>query len=172
MTEAPRETAGVHMELDSGYRFRVDFGGGRGVLVMDEPPPLGEGSGPNASAVLGAAVGNCLSASLLYCLRKAHVDVESVATDVDVTLSRNSRGRLRVSAIRVQLRPAMAPGAEGRVGRCLELFEDFCVVTEAVREGIDVDVTVLADGVPAVDATTSAGESAGEAAGTAGGAPG
>lgn len=24
----------------------------------------------------------------------------------------------------------------------LELFEDFCVVTEAVREGIDVDVTV------------------------------
>ena len=26
--------------------------------------------------------------------------------------------------------------------RCLELFEDFCVVSAAVRDGIDIDVSV------------------------------
>jgi uncharacterized OsmC-like protein len=137
--------ARAHVELEEGYRFKVDFGDGRGVLLMDEPAPLGDGSGPNAAAVLGAAVANCLSASLLFCLRKARIEVRSLGADVEVTSSRNERGRLRVSGVRVQLHPDLAPGNEGRVGRCLELFEDFCVVTEAVRGGIEVDVTV---GIP------------------------
>lgn len=28
------------------------------------------------------------------------------------------------------------------LGNCLDVFEDFCVVTQSVREGIDVEVTV------------------------------
>ncbi len=145
MAETAPGRARAHVELEEGYRFKVDFGDGRGVLLMDEPAPLGDGSGPNAAAVLGAAVANCLSASLLFCLRKARIEVRSLGADVEVTSSRNERGRLRVSGVRVQLHPALAPGNEGRVGRCLELFEDFCVVTEAVRGGIEVDVTV---GIP------------------------
>ncbi|MDA8301212.1 MAG: OsmC family protein [Actinomycetota bacterium] len=145
MAETAPGRARAHVELEEGYRFKVDFGDGRGVLLMDEPAPLGDGSGPNAAAVLGAAVANCLSASLLFCLRKARIEVRSLGADVEVTSSRNERGRLRVSGVRVQLHPDLAPGNEGRVGRCLELFEDFCVVTEAVRGGIEVDVTV---GIP------------------------
>ena len=145
MAETAPGRATAHVELEEGYRFKVDFGDGRGVLLMDEPAPLGDGSGPNAAAVLGAAVANCLSASLLFCLRKARIDVRNLGADVEVTTSRNERGRLRVSAMRVQLHPELAPGNEGRVERCLELFEDFCVVTEAVRGGIEVDVTV---GIP------------------------
>ena len=38
---------------------------------MDEPEPMGENSGPNAGKVLAAAIGNCLTASLLFCLQKA-----------------------------------------------------------------------------------------------------
>ena len=145
MAETTPGGARAHVELEEGYRFKVDFGDGRGEFVMDDPAPLGYGSGPNASAVLGAAVANCLSASLLFCLRKAHVEVTRLSADVEVTSSRNQRGRLRVSGLRVQLHPEVAPGHEGRVSRCLELFEDFCVVTEAVRGGIEVDVTV---GIP------------------------
>ena len=135
----------VHLELEHGYRFRADFGEGRPTLLMDEPPPLGDGAGPNASAALGAAVGNCLCASLLFCLRKAHIDVLAMTSDVQVTLARNARGRLRVSAVRVELHPRVAPGDEGRMRRCLELFEDFCVVSGAVRGGIGVDVSVSPD---------------------------
>lgn len=55
----------VRLTLEDGYRFRADFGPDLPALVMDEPAPLGSGSGPNAAALLGAAVGNCLGASLL-----------------------------------------------------------------------------------------------------------
>ena len=63
------------MEQQHDYRFLVDFGQeGMAPLVVDEPPPLGLGEGPNPSRLLATSVGNCLSASLLFCLRKAHVE--------------------------------------------------------------------------------------------------
>jgi len=140
----------VSLQLQEGYRFLVDLGDQFDPLTMDEPAPLGAGEAPNASAVLAAAVGNCLSASLLFCLRKAHVEVSDLRTDVEVDSERNETGRLRIGTIRVSLKPVLPPGAEGRVARCLELFEDFCVVTASVRDGIDVGVTVDVQRPPSV----------------------
>lgn len=69
----------VTLDLKDGYRFLVDFGlPGVTPLVMDEPEPLGEDAGPNAARVLAAAVANCLSASLLFCLRRARVRVRGM----------------------------------------------------------------------------------------------
>jgi organic hydroperoxide reductase OsmC/OhrA len=133
----------VSLELDEGYRFEVRFADGLPALSMDEPEPLGEGSGPNASAVLAAAVGNCLSASLLFCLRRAHVDVAHMVAEVDVTPVRNEKGRKRIGAIDVVLRPVLGEDAsEGRYQRCRDVFEDYCVVSDSVRHGIDVSVRV------------------------------
>jgi uncharacterized OsmC-like protein len=134
--------ARVSLELEGNYRFRADFGGYLDPLVLDEPEPLGGGSGPNATAALAAAVGDCLSASLLYCLRRAHLEVEDMHTEVEVTPVRNAEGRLRIGSLDVVLRPAVDAGSEGRFGRCVELFEDYCVVTDSVRRGIEVSVRV------------------------------
>ncbi len=137
------EDLDITLELQDGYRFLVDFGDARFArLVMDEPAPLGEESGPNAARVLAAAVGNCLSASALFCLRKAHVEVQSLRTGVHVTQGRNERGRLRITGIDVTLHPQVATADLPRIGRCLEIFEDFCVVTQSVRGGLDVRVVV------------------------------
>ena len=87
-------------------------------------------------------MGSCLSASLLFCLRKSWADVSGLRTTVDVSLTRNERGRLRIGGIRVRLAPDLAPEQRERLGRCLELFQDYCIVTESVRDGIDVDVEV------------------------------
>jgi organic hydroperoxide reductase OsmC/OhrA len=113
-------------------------------LLLDEPPPLGAGRGPTAARLLAAAIGNCLSASLLYCLRRARVEVQGMHTTVEGTLVRNERGRFRVGAIRVKLAPDVAPAQRERMSRCLGLFEDFCIVTESVRQGVQVDVEVEA----------------------------
>jgi organic hydroperoxide reductase OsmC/OhrA len=140
----PGEEATVTIDLEAGYRFRVDLGEPFPPLFMDEPPPLGEGRGPNASRLLAAAVGNCLAASLLFCLRKARIEVASLRTTVRAETGRNERGRLRVTRLTVQLEPRLTdPQADpSRISRCLAIFEDFCVVTESVRAGLEVDVRV------------------------------
>lgn len=133
----------VAVTLRDGYTFTVNFAEGEGPpLVVDELPPLGEGNGPNPARLLAAAVGSCLSASLLYCLRKSRVEVSQLRTTVEGTLVRNERGRLRIGGIRVRLAPEVTAEQRERMRRCLDLFQDFCIVTESVRGGIAVDVEV------------------------------
>jgi len=131
------------LDLQQGYQFLVDFHReGIPSVLMDEPPPLGEDHGPNAAGLLAAAVGNCLSASALFCLRKARIPVKGMRTTVQASFLRNPQGRLRIGGIEVKIQPEVAPEHRERMGRCLELFEDFCVVTQSVRNGIDVKVQV------------------------------
>ncbi len=136
----------VTLRLDDDYRFRATFDDVAGVpaIAFDEPAPLGAGTAPNAAAVLGAAVGNCLAASLAFCLRRARVEVHGLVVHVSTRVSRNERGRYRIEGIDVELDPAVAESA--KLARCEELFEDFCVVTASVRQGIPVNVSVTGAG--------------------------
>lgn len=130
------------LEQMDGFSFRVRFDEQAWPeLVTDEPYPLGKSRGPNPSRLLAAAIGNCLAASLLFCMQKGGVDVVGMEADVHVDLVRNERKRLRVGKVRVHLRPHVDED-EAKLSACLEAFQDFCVVTESVREGIDVDVDV------------------------------
>lgn len=143
----------VTLTRESLFRFLADFGlPGVEPLAIDEPPPIGEGAGPNASRLLAASVGACLAASALYCLEKARVPVGDVAATVDVELERNERGRLRIGRLVVRLGIQAAPENQERTRRCLDLFEDFCVVTQSVRAGVPVEVAVetnsLVESVP------------------------
>ena len=134
--------------LQDGYAFTADFElPGVPRLTLDELPPLGVGAGPNPARLIAAAVGNCLAASLLFCLRKARIPVKQLRATVEGSLVRNDHGRLRIGEIRVLLAPEVAGGDRDRMSRCLELFEDFCVVTESVRQGIPVSVEVAAEPV-------------------------
>ena len=56
----------ITLRQQQDYRFEVDFGDGIAVLQADEPAPLGSGQGPSPVQLLAAAVGNCLSDSLLF----------------------------------------------------------------------------------------------------------
>jgi len=127
-----------------GFRFRVRFREpGARDLVTDEPMPLGAGTGPNPTEMLAAAVGNCLSSSLLYCSEKAHIDVVGLETNVEVEMRRNEQGRLRIGSIRVRLEPEADLEAHRRMQRCIGLYESFCTVTDSIRHGIDVQVEIV-----------------------------
>lgn len=133
----------VSLDLRQGYQFAVDFEQeGVDKLLTDEGPPLGSAAGPNPARLLAAAVGNCMAASLKFCLDRSHLEVLELKARVEGTMVRNADGRLRIGGLSVRLEPTLEPTDIERIGRCLELFEDFCIVGQSVRQGIEVSVEV------------------------------
>ncbi|MCC6900513.1 MAG: OsmC family protein [Polyangiaceae bacterium] len=132
----------LEIEQVDGYQFRVKFDKEQYAdLLLDEPHPLSGDVAPNASRILAASIGNCLSASLVFCMARAGAPIESIRTQVHVELVRNQEKRLRVGQVAVKLMPKL--GQDGaKYAKCLETFEDFCVVTQSVRQGLDVTVSV------------------------------
>lgn len=134
----------LQLERQEGFEFETTFDwGGVAPLLLDEPEPIGGAKGPNASRLVGAAVGNCLSASLLFCIEKGKQTVKRMHTDVVGTMMRNEQGRLRLGTLDVRITLDVEGDKPERVSRCLDLFEDYCVVTGSVRKGIPVSVTIV-----------------------------
>lgn len=137
----------AHLQREESFRLKVRFESDRvPSLIVDESPPLGDAAGPTGVQLLAAAAGTCLSQSLLFCLQRSKVDVESLETDVEAKVGRNEEGRLRVVGIRARLRPVLG-GQDGetasrRLERCKGIFEDFCTVAGSIRPGIPVEVSV------------------------------
>jgi organic hydroperoxide reductase OsmC/OhrA len=134
----------IDLFQDADYRFEVQFDDDEvPPLTVDEHPPLGANAGPSPSRVLATAVAHCLSASLLFSLRKFGNDPGRLRTRATVTMARNERGRLRIGRIAVDVRLGVAADSLVRLDRALGQFEDFCIVTQSVRAGVPVDVRVV-----------------------------
>ena len=134
----------IHLEQQRGYEFKVRFDVEQAdELLMDEPSPLGEDQGPNASRLVAAAAANCLSASLMFCLAKKDVPAGSIRTAATCTMARNDGNRMRIGRVDVRITAGEKLLDSKRKERCLELFEDFCVVTASLRQGFDVGVEVV-----------------------------
>lgn len=150
MAETGDPHFGVRLTHRQRWAFSVDFQQeGVPSCDMDEAAPLGDQTGPDASRALAAAVADCLSASLLFCLRKADREPAGMETVMDGFMTRNERGHLRVGELAATLRLQGLDGSDTRVRRCVDLFEEYCPVTGSVRQAIPVQVTVTdAEGNP------------------------
>ncbi len=139
----------VTLEQQGPYAFRIDFGGAAfASLISDEPPPLGAGEGPNPSELLLASVANCLSASLLFALRKFKNAPGAIRAEISAAPERSAQGRLRIPRAKVTIHLAEPAASLEHFDRALAQFEQFCTVTQSVREGIAVEVEVIdGDGV-------------------------
>lgn len=135
----------VSLKWIKDYEFIVNFnmkGNKEEEFFVDEPEPLGKGKGPNASRLLAAAVGNCLSASLLFCLSKSRIPVKSLETKIKIISQRNEKGRLRIPELNVNIKLDVSKDEPEKLERCFKIFEDYCVVTESVRNGVKVNVSI------------------------------
>jgi uncharacterized OsmC-like protein len=137
------ETVSTKLKLLRGYEFKVEFDvEGVPELAVDEMKPIGESVGPNPTRLLSAAVGHCLSSSLLFCLRKARVSVKDLETTVNASMERNEEGRLRIRSLDVRIHLDVNEDDKSRVDRCIGIFENYCTVTQSVRKGLEVKVTM------------------------------
>lgn len=122
------------------YLFQLDFGE-FGNILADEPEPLGGGEGPSPSAMLAASVANCLSASLIYALSRKKEDPGEMSAVVTGTTARVDK-YLRVTNVKVELQLGVAKGELSSLTSALEVFENYCTVTQSVRAGVQVDVEI------------------------------
>jgi uncharacterized OsmC-like protein len=131
------------MKRIRGYKFKAEFDAeGMPDLIVDELKPLGENAGPNPTRVLSVAVGHCLSSSLLFCLAKARINVKNLETTIKATHERTLEGRLRIKKLDVEMHLDVDENDKNRLARCLDIFENYCTVTQSVRRGIDVTVNI------------------------------
>ena len=134
----------IELVQQADYRFEVHFDNPAvPMLTTDEAPPLGGDAGPNPARLLTVAVANCLSASLLFALRKFKNDPGPLRASATTSLVRSEENRLRVGRIQVDVHLGVAATELKLLERALAQFEDFCVVTQSVRAAFPVDVRVL-----------------------------
>src|SRR3990167_6367354 len=93
------------------------------VLQADEPAPLGSGLGPSPVQLLAAAVGNCLSDSLLFALRKFKQAPEPLHCTITAEVGRNAEKRLRVLKMTAVLRLGVPASTLEHLDRVLDQFE-------------------------------------------------
>ncbi|MCG3218366.1 MAG: OsmC family protein [Candidatus Heimdallarchaeota archaeon] len=112
-------------------------------LMFDEPERSGgENKYPNAARIVTAAIANCLSASLSFCLTKSKVEIEELKTRAKCTMGRNEEGRLRIKKVEIEIETKLDQEKEKKIKRCIEMFEKFCVVSQSLTEGIEIEAKV------------------------------
>lgn len=135
----------IHVRLTQvkDYQFNIEFGGSAPPVLGDESAPLGAGLGPTPVQLLAAAVGNCLSDSLLFALRKFKQAPEPIRCDIYPEVGRNAQGRLRVLSMRAVLSLGVPAASLANLPRVLDTFEAYCTVTQSVGQGIAMQVEVV-----------------------------
>lgn len=134
----------IRLEQQEDFAFRLSFPDtDLAALLTDEPAPLGHDGGPNPSRLLLAALGNCLAASLLFALRKFRNAPDGpLVAEATALMQRNAEGRWRLPRADVELTLPGTGADYQQLDRILAQFESFCVVTQSVRQGIEVKVSV------------------------------
>ena len=131
-------TFSLSLELLENFEFKVDFDE-YGYIITDEPPPLGNGEGPNPARLVGAAVANCLCASLLFALKKKKQWLPSMRADILGEIAK-VEGFWRIVKINVEIQADTAAVDPEILNTAVQQFENFCIVTQSIRRGIPIHV--------------------------------
>ena len=132
----------VELEHEGGYLFLARFITEEGQVHMDEPAPLGPGGHPEGVSLLAAAAAYCLSASLVFALKKVRIEPLSVRTTSRAHLLRTPERYRRVSGLDLDIRVVVAEADRRAFERVLPRFPDFCIVTESIRGGFPITLRV------------------------------
>jgi organic hydroperoxide reductase OsmC/OhrA len=143
MSEKKQVSVGLELEEEMIFKCKLGEIKVEDCYIDEEHDKEPEMWGPNPSRMLGTAILGCLSASFIFCLKKKDFTIKDLHATAEVTVGRNEKGFWRVQKIDVNIEPKIdTPEMRKRADRCRKMFEDYCIVTQAVREGIDIDVNL------------------------------
>jgi organic hydroperoxide reductase OsmC/OhrA len=132
----------VELDHQGRYSFLARFVSEEGDLEMNEPEPLGPGGGPEGVSLLAAAAGYCMSASLVFCMRKVRAEPKGMRTEARAHLHRVEKRLRRVTSVELDIHVELDEGKRTAFERCLRHFTEFCIVTESIRGAFPIMIRV------------------------------
>jgi uncharacterized OsmC-like protein len=141
MSKELKSKVSLHQEEE--MIFKCDLGNLRmGDLYIDESNKKNTDKiGPSPTKLLGLSVLGCLSASFSFCLQKKDLSLSGLEGKAEVTIARNEKSFWRVKKIDIELHPKIdTPKMRKRADQCIEFFEKYCIISESLRTGFEVNV--------------------------------
>ena len=143
MSETKKVNVGLSLEREMIFKCELGEMKVKDCYIDEEHDVEASMWGPNPSRMLGMAILGCLSASFIFCLKKKNLSLNDLNADAEVSIARNEKGFWRVKKIDVMIKMDIEdPETRKRADQCKKMFEQYCIVTQAVREGIDVGVNL------------------------------
>jgi len=143
MTEGLKTKVGLTLEEEMIFKCDLGEMKVKDCYIDDAHKDEVDMLGPNPSRMLGMAILGCLSASFIFCVKKRNLTIDDLKAEAEITIARNQKGFWRVKKIDVYIDVKIDdPETRKRADQCRKMFEQYCVVTQAVREGIDVEVNL------------------------------
>lgn len=135
----------VGIKLEEGMIFKCDLGQIKmNDLFIDEQNKKSINKiGPNPSKLLALSVLACLAGSFTFCVQKNNSLLSDIEGKAIITSKRNEEGFWRLKKIDITLNPKIDnPKMRKRVDQCQKNFEQFCIISESIREGIDININL------------------------------
>ena len=146
------ENSVVDLKLEQDMIFKVKLGYDKLKEffideTLDEKSPMW---GPDAAQLLAMSLLGCLNASFIFCLNKRNLTVDDLDAHAEVSFKKIEKGYTRIDKIDVKIIPKTNdPATLKRINQCVKrmksgnmFFEETCIITESVRQGISVNVDV------------------------------
>jgi len=143
MSEEAKVKVGIKQE--GVMIFKADLGKIKmqDLFIDERPKRAAEKIGPTPSRLLGLAVLGCLVASFTFCFQKKKFSLKEIGGEAEVIMKRNEKGFWRIMKINVSIKPMINdPLIRKRADQCIKMFEQYCTITQSVREGIEVNVDI------------------------------
>ncbi|MFX0028358.1 MAG: OsmC family protein [Candidatus Hermodarchaeota archaeon] len=123
--------------------FRCELGNLKieNLFIDEKNEKVEEKLGPSPAKLLGLSVLGCLAASFSFCLQKGGFSLPGLNGIAEVTIARNNKGFWRVNKIDIEMVPQIdTPEMRKRVNQCARFFEQYCIISESLRKGFEVNV--------------------------------
>ncbi|MFX1476783.1 MAG: OsmC family protein [Promethearchaeota archaeon] len=133
----------VSLKQEEEMIFKCDFGEIKGdSLYIDEKHDKNsEKIGPSPAKLLALSVLGCLTASFSFCLKKKEFSLLDLRGQAEVSIARNDKHLWRVKKIDVKISPKIdTPELRKRADQCAKFFEQYCIISESLRNGIEVNL--------------------------------
>jgi uncharacterized OsmC-like protein len=131
----------VSISLEEEMIFKCDFGQVKmkDLFIDEQHKKSQEKIGPNPSKLLALSLLGCMSASFAFCLQKRDFSLSDFKGKALIKSKRNAKGFWRIKEIKLELYPKIdTPKMRERADQCQKFFEQFCIISESIRDGIEI----------------------------------